>query len=151
MKTEDNRQAEHPFVTRPHRTLLSMSLPVLLSLVAEPLTGLADTVFIARLGAESLAALGAGTVALSSVFWVFNFLGIATQTEVAQVYGRQERERASEIGGLAVALSIAIGLLLMIVGLIAVPHVSTLMGAKAPSMILRLNTFRCVCSERRQY
>ena len=64
-----------------------MSFPVLLSLVAEPLTGLADTVFVARLGAESLAALGAGTVALSSVFWVFNFLGIATQTEVAQEYG----------------------------------------------------------------
>ena len=107
-----------------------MSLPVLLSLVAEPLTGLVDTAFVARLGAESLAALGAGTVALSSIFWAFNFLGIGTQTEVAQAYGRQEVERASEIGGLAVALSIAIGVLLTGVGLFVVPYVSSIMGAE---------------------
>ena len=48
-----------------------MSLPVLLSLVAEPLTGLVDTAFVARLGSESLAALGVGTVILSGIFWVF--------------------------------------------------------------------------------
>jgi MATE family multidrug resistance protein len=107
-----------------------MSLPVLLSLVAEPLTGLADTVFVARLGAESLAAMGAGTVAISSIFWAFNFLGIGTQTEVAQAYGRQEVERASEIGSLAAVLSIAIGVLLMGVGLLVVPYVSTIMGAE---------------------
>lgn len=114
----------------PHRTLISMSLPVLLSLVAEPLTGLADTVFVAQLGAESLAAMGAGTVAISSIFWAFNFLGIGTQTEVAQAYGRQEVERASEIGGLAAALSIAIGVLLTGAGLLLVPYVSTIMGAE---------------------
>ena len=107
-----------------------MSLPVLLSLVAEPLTGLADTVFVAQLGAESLAAMGAGTVAISSIFWAFNFLGIGTQTEVAQAYGRQEVKRASEIGGLAAALSIAIGVLLTGAGLLVVPYVSTIMGAE---------------------
>jgi MATE family multidrug resistance protein len=130
VKTENSRQTEHPFVTHPHRTLVSMSLPVLLSLVAEPLTGLADTVFVARLGAESLAAMGAGTVAISSIFWAFNFLGIGTQTEVAQAYGRHEVERASEIGSLAAVLSIAIGVLLMGVGLLVVPYVSTIMGAE---------------------
>ena len=130
VKTETSRQSDHPFVASPHRTLISMSLPVLLSLVAEPLTGLADTVFVAQLGAESLAAIGAGTVAISSIFWAFNFLGIGTQTEVAQAYGRQEVERASEIGGLAAALSIAIGVLLTGAGLLLVPYVSTIMGAE---------------------
>ena len=130
MKIENSRQTDHPFVTQPHWTLVSMSFPVLLSLVAEPLTGLVDTAFVAQLGAESLAALGAGTVALSSIFWAFNFLGIGTQTEVAQAYGRQEVERASEIGGLAAALSIAIGVLLMGVGLLGVPYISAIMGAE---------------------
>jgi MATE family multidrug resistance protein len=130
VKIELSQPKDHPFVKSPHQTLLSMSLPVLMSLVAEPLTGLADTVFVARLGAESLAAMGAGTVALSSIFWAFNFLGIGTQTEVAQAYGRQEVERASEIGGLSVVLSIAIGALMMFVGLLLVPDISTVMGAK---------------------
>jgi MATE family multidrug resistance protein len=74
--------------------------------------------------------MGAGTVALSSIFWAFNFLGIGTQTQVAQAFGRQEAERAAEIGGLSVVLSIAIGALMMFVGLLLVPNISTLMGAK---------------------
>ena len=130
MKNANNMQNDHPFVASPHKTLLSMSLPVLLSLVAEPLTGLVDTAFVARLGAESLAALGAGTVALSSIFWVFNFLGIGSQTEVAQAFGRKELKRTAEIGGLAIALSAAIGGLLMLGGLALVPAVSTVMGAE---------------------
>ena len=38
------------FVSRPHRTLLARPFPVLPSLLLEPPTGLADTVFIAALG-----------------------------------------------------------------------------------------------------
>lgn len=130
MKAELNQPYDHPFVKSPHKTLLSMSLPVLLSLVAEPLTGLVDTAFVARLGAESLAALGAGTVALSSMFWVFNFLGIGSQTEVAQAYGRKELKRTAEIGGLAIALSAAIGGIMMLGGLPLVSTLSTAMGAE---------------------
>ena len=77
----------HPFVARPHRTLIALSVPVLISLIAEPITGLVDTAFVARLGAGPLAALGVGTVLLSSTLWVFNFLGVGTQTEVAHAFG----------------------------------------------------------------
>ena len=129
MKSEFNPKNDHPFVKSPHKTLLSMSLPVLLSLVAEPLTGLVDTAFVARLGSESLAALGVGTVMLSGIFWIFNFLGIGTQTEVAQAYGRQEFNVAKEIGGSALILGALIGILLVVLGLPFVPHVSRVMGA----------------------
>jgi MATE family multidrug resistance protein len=129
VKIANNLQKEHPFVRSPHKTLFSMSLPVLLSLVAEPLTGLVDTAFVARLGAEPLAALGVGTVTLSGIFWVFNFLGIGTQTEVAQAHGRQELSVAKDIGGSALTLAALIGLLLLVFGQPFVPYVSTVMGA----------------------
>ena len=129
MKTEANGQNDHPFVKSPHKTLLSMSVPVLLSLVAEPLTGLVDTAFVVRLGAESLAALGVGTVTLSGIFWIFNFLGIGTQTEVAQAYGRQEFNVTREAGGSALVLGVLIGIVLVVVGLPFVPYVSKVMGA----------------------
>jgi MATE family multidrug resistance protein len=79
--------APHPFIQAPHRTFIALSAPLLVSLIAEPLTGLADTAFVARLGAASLAGLGVGAAVLSSVFWVFNFIGIGTQTEVARSAG----------------------------------------------------------------
>jgi MATE family multidrug resistance protein len=37
----------HPFLSRPHRTLLALSAPVMVSLAAEPLTALVDTAFLA--------------------------------------------------------------------------------------------------------
>jgi MATE family multidrug resistance protein len=47
----------HPFTSRPHRTLLGLSIPVLLSLTAEPITALVDTAFISSLGVIPLPAL----------------------------------------------------------------------------------------------
>jgi MATE family multidrug resistance protein len=119
----------HPFIHAPNITLISMSWPVLLSLIAEPLTGLVDTAFISRLGSISLAALGVGTVGLSGIFWIFNFLGIGTQTEVSQALGRQSLRRVAEIGGLAIALSVIFGLMLMAAGLALASYFSTAMGS----------------------
>jgi MATE family multidrug resistance protein len=120
----------HPFRSRPHRTLLALSFPVLLSLIAEPLTGLVDTAFVSRLGAESLAALGVGTMVLSGTFWVFNFLGIGTQTEVAQLEGRGDVGRARQISGVAMLLGAVIGLVLIALGLLFAEPVSRAMGGR---------------------
>jgi len=120
---------EHAFVKSPHRTLIFLSFPVLLSLIAEPVTGLVDTAFIARLGSEALAALGVGTMALSSIFWIFNFLAIGTQTEVAQATGSRTPFRAARMSSLAFGLGLIFGLLLAISGYPAADAVARLLGA----------------------
>lgn len=120
----------HPFLEKPNRTLVRLAMPVLFSLVAEPLTGLADTAFVARLpGAEPVAALGVGTVAFSSIFWAFTFLGIGTQTEVAQARGKGDSERAVKILSLACALSVCIGGGLMIAAMGFLSPIASLFGA----------------------
>lgn len=113
----------------PHRTLLGLSVPVLFSLVAEPLTGLVDTAFVAQLGSVALAALGVGTAALSSIFWIFNFLGIGTQTAVAQAEGRGALNQAMRVNGLALLLSVAFGLAMILIGWPAAPLIASLLGA----------------------
>jgi len=127
----DAKTADHPFLVRPHRTLLGLMLPVLLSLVAEPLTGLVDTAFIARFGAAPLAALGVGTMALSSVFWIFNFLGIGTQTELSHALGRQDLSLAARMGSLAFGMGLICGSLLAALGIFAAAPVARFMGATA--------------------
>jgi MATE family multidrug resistance protein len=106
---------QHAFALRPHRTLLALSFPVLISLIAEPLTGLADTAFIAQLGTVPLAGLGIGTAVLSGIFWAFNFLGIGTQTAVAHADGTGARERGCDDAGLAMALGGIIGCALALI------------------------------------
>ncbi len=119
----------HPFTQKPHRTLISLSIPVLLSMTAEPLTALIDTAFIASLGAIPLAALGVGTSALSSLFWIFNFLGIGAQTEVAQADGKGQVEKAEGIASLALAMALGFGILLIILILPNANWLANLMGA----------------------
>jgi MATE family multidrug resistance protein len=102
----------HPFERRPHATLLKLSLPVLISLVIEPFLGLVDTAFVARLGAVQLAALGLSVTLLSGVSWVFNFLGIGTQTEVGRGLGAGDAEQARERVGLALMVATMLGVTL---------------------------------------
>ena len=119
----------HPFHKAPHKTLVTLSIPVLFSLVAEPLTGLVDTAFIARLGSSPMAALGVGTTILSGTFWAFNFLGIGSQTEVAQRLGQKDRSMAAAISTMALLLGAIIGLLLIGLGFLLIPWAVRAMGA----------------------
>lgn len=125
-----NDPSQHPFVKKPNRTLVSMATPVLFSLVAEPLTGLADTAFVARIpGSEPVAALGVGTVALSSIFWAFNFLGVGTQTEVAQDEGGGDHSHAVKVASLAAVLAAAIGVVLMLAAMPFLSEIAGVLGA----------------------
>lgn len=119
----------HPFTVRPHYTLLLLSFPVLLSMTAEPITALVDTAFVASLGSVELAALGVGTTALTSLFWIFNFLGIGSQTEVAQALGKGNPERAGGVASLALALAAGFGLLLILCLLPLLDWLAVLLGA----------------------
>jgi len=119
----------HPFIERPHKTLVGLSLPVLISLTAEPITALVDTAFISSLGVVPLAALGVGTTALSSLFWMFNFLGVGTQTEVAQAFGKGDLEKVKKTLSLALLLAAGIGLLLIVMIGPSTPWLAELLGA----------------------
>ena len=123
------------FKSNPHGTLLALAVPLLGSLIAEPLTGMVDTGFVAGLGAEPLAALGVGTLLMSTLFWVFGFLGIATQTEVGTLWGRRRREgdavaEAARWSAAVVLLAAGIGAGLIAVGWPSIPGCVRAMGAE---------------------
>ncbi len=117
------------FLHTPFRTFFALWFPVLFSMIAEPLTGLVDTAFIARLGSDSLAALGVGTVVLTGGLWLFNFLSVGSQTEVSQASGAQDIERGRHIGSLAVFLALTIGVILSLLMIYFAQTLATLMGA----------------------
>jgi MATE family multidrug resistance protein len=123
--------SEHPFLKHPHRTLVGLALPVLVSLIAEPVTGLVDTAFMARAGGASLAALGVGTVLLSSVFWAFNFLGIGTQTSVARALGAGDMRGARQASTTAALTALVLGILLALLTWPWIDAATGFMGAGA--------------------
>ena len=125
-----SRMTPHPFEQRPHRELMRLAFPVFLSLVAEPLTGLVDTAFVATLGNSALAALGVAALVMSGLFWMFNFLGIGTQTEVARSLGEGRRDYARDTLGTALALAVVLGVgMIVVIGPLLGP-IAALMGAE---------------------
>jgi len=118
------------FLNSPGRTFFALWVPVLFSMIAEPLTGLIDTAFVARLGSESLAALGVGTVVMSSGLWLFNFLSVGSQTEVSQASGRKDLGGGRRISSLALLLAAVIGLVLAALIIVSASFLASLMGAE---------------------
>ncbi len=106
------------FETRPYATLLSLAWPVFVALSLEPLAGAIDTAFLARRGAPQEAALGVAVMVMTSAFWVFNFLGVGTQSAVAHALGRDDEEdaggRARQAIAVATLLGVGAGLLLLL-------------------------------------
>lgn len=129
--TAAQRPAEHPFLRAPNRTLFTLSLPVMLSLIAEPLTGLVDTAFVAQIDAVALAALGVGATVLSSTYWVFNFLSIGVQTQVAQALGKGRSAAVQRVVTVALLLGAVIGLLLIALVMPSAASLARLLGASA--------------------
>lgn len=130
MTTQTELMNEHAYRKAPGKTFVSMSIPVLLSLIAEPLTGLIDTAFIARLGTDPLAALGVGTMVLSSAFWIFNFLGVGTQTETAHAVGAKCKQQTARTASTALILALVIGVFAGGIPQLFLPEIAAFMGAK---------------------
>jgi MATE family multidrug resistance protein len=114
--------------------MLALSVPMVGSLVAEPLTGVVDSLLIAQLGASPLAALGVAVPLLSTLLFAFNFLGIGTQTLVANALGEGRREHAGEVAGLAMLLGLGFGVGLALLALLAAEPASVWMGARGTTL-----------------
>lgn len=136
----------HPFLRHPHRSIIALALPAMLSLVAEPITGVVDTAFVKDLGAAPLAALGIGTLALSSIFWMFSFLAVGAQTGVAQALGDENPQRAREITSLSLILACGFSLLLVLLFVLGAEPITRLLGGEGEVLeqavlYLRLRAF----------
>ena len=77
----------------------------------EPLAGIVDSAFVARLGTESLAALAVGVTIINSFSWVFNFLThVIVESVSSSTVGEDSSEQSQTIG-LSLLISGLIGTL----------------------------------------
>ena len=100
----------------PHdREIVRLALPALGSLAAGPLYVLADTAIVGHLGRPQIAALGLAGTVISGAFTIFNFLQYGTTAVVARARGARQEERAARLAAQALWVSLAIGLVLVVV------------------------------------
>jgi putative MATE family efflux protein len=103
------------------RAVLILSLPVALTNLLQSLVGFVDTRMVSTLGEAALPALGVGRSSMFFVSSVFMGLGVGIVAYVSRMVGAGDRQRALEYGTVGLWTSVAIGLLLMLVGLLIGP------------------------------
>ena len=110
------------------REILRLAVPTLAALVAEPLFLLVDTALVGHLGSVPLAALGIAGVVLQTAVGLLVFLAYATTPVVARLLGAGDRRAAVRAGVDGTWLALAVGLVLLVLGLVFAPAAVAVFG-----------------------
>ncbi|MEE4245791.1 MAG: MATE family efflux transporter, partial [Kangiellaceae bacterium] len=75
-----------------HKAALALAVPMILSNLTVPLTGIVDTAVIGHLDKSAyLAATAIGSLIISLIMWSMGFLRMGTTGVTAQAYGANEQ------------------------------------------------------------
>lgn len=92
-----------------NREILRLAIPNILSNISVPLLSSFDTGLMGTLGADHIASVGLGAMALNFVYWNFGFLRMSTTGITAQAYGKGDEtaqlQSLARAGGLALLIA----------------------------------------------
>ena len=113
-----------------NRQILSLALPALGALVAEPLFVLIDSAMVGHLGATSLAGLSLASTVLTTVVGLFVFLAYATTATTARRFGAGDRAGGLRAGVDGLWLAAILGLAAFLLLWVMAPWVTHALGAR---------------------
>ncbi|HEV2755598.1 MAG TPA: MATE family efflux transporter [Actinomycetota bacterium] len=119
------RPGRHP----DDRTILTLAVPALGALAADPLYSLVDTILVGHLGSRPLGALAVGTAAFTVSFWVFSFLAFGVTPKVAMLLAAGDRDGAGVVGVQALLLALTMGAAVSVAGVLFAGPVVRGLGA----------------------
>ncbi|MBA3348702.1 MAG: MATE family efflux transporter [Actinobacteria bacterium] len=114
--------------SRYDREILTLAVPALGALAAEPSYILVDTAIVGHLGREQLAALGIAATVLTALFAIFNFLQYSTTAQVGRASGAGQEEAARRLGAQALWLCLGVGIALTVLLIAFAPPIVRAMG-----------------------
>jgi putative MATE family efflux protein len=124
------------------REILTLALPALGALAAEPLYLLADTAIVGHLGTPQLAALALASTLLDALAAFCNFLTYGVTAQVARLHGAGEDERAGEIAAQSLWVAIAVGLGVAAIAAGLAPQLIGLLGGHGRVAVLATRFLR---------
>ena len=117
-----------------NRAVFLLSVPMILEMVMESVFGILDVLFVGRLGADAVAAVGLTESLLTVVFAVAIGLCMSTTALVARRIGEGQPEEAARAAVQALAIGVAASVPFAVVGVLWPRPLLALMGAP-PSVV----------------
>lgn len=99
----------------PHKEILNIALPSILSNITVPLLGVADMAIAGHLGtAASIGAIAIGSTMFNLLYWVFAFLRMGTSGMTSQACGANRRKEMGLLLFQSLTVSAGVALLLLL-------------------------------------
>ncbi len=112
-----------------NRAVGLLAIPMVLEMAGESLFAVVDAFFVARLGAEALAAVGLTESVLEIVYAIAIGLAMSTTAVVARRIGEKDKRAAARTAVQAIYIGVALSLVFGTIGAIWAPDILRLMGA----------------------
>lgn len=111
------------------RAIILLAIPMVLEMVMESVFAVVDVFFVAKLGADAVAAVGLTESIITLVYAVAMGLGMAATATVARRIGEKDRQGAVVTAVQVIAIGIIASLPITMMGVIFAPKILALMGA----------------------
>ncbi len=124
------RGADVDYTTIPlKRAILFLALPMVLEMTMESIFVVVDLFFVAKLGADTVAAVGLTDSVVTMVYAVAVGLTMAITAMVARRIGEKDPERASRTAAQGMLLGLVISIPIALAGILYAKNILQLMGA----------------------
>ncbi len=117
-----------------NRALILLAVPMILEMLMESLFAVVDVFFVSRVGINAVATVGLTESVITLVYSLGIGLSMAATAMIARRIGENNPEAAAKAGAQAIMLSLAVGVIIGIVGVIYAPNILRLMGG-TPELI----------------
>ncbi len=111
------------------RAIILLAIPMVLEMVMESVFAVVDVFFVAKLGADAVAAVGLTESIITLVYAVAMGLSMAATATVARRIGEKDRQGAVVTAVQVIAIGMIVSLPVTAIGLIFAPQILALMGA----------------------
>jgi len=127
---DDNINKRISLITgNPKKAIRSLAMPMIISMLLMMAYNLADSIWVAGLGSNALAALGFITPVFMIIVGIGNGLGAGATSLIARCIGAENKKGADNAAIHSLIMTLIVAAVLTIAILISLPEILTVMGA----------------------
>ena len=111
------------------RLITSLAVPTIITMLVTTFYHMADTVFVSRLGTQASGAVGIVFSLMSIIQAIGMMLGLGAGNFIARLLGARENEKADQVLSTAFFTALAVGALLLVLGISFLDRFMRLLGS----------------------
>ena len=113
----------------PKKAIIKLSIPMMISMLLIMLYNIADSIWVAGLGADALAAIGFITPLFMVLVGLGNGIGAGANSLIARYIGAKNHKQANNAGLHAILLCIVISVIFTVLMMVFMRQLLEMMGA----------------------